>query len=136
MASVEQVEQAIAQDEEVVDIVIYQKSGEPYAGPDGKPCTWGVVGKESKRYTQAVDAVHRQAGRPGYKITPESTRNVRVSLALGGSVRWSGWTDNAGKALEFSAENARKFLKSADILQQVEDGIGAHAAFFAKLSAS
>lgn len=136
MASLEQVESAIAQDEEIVDVVIVQKNGDPYLGPDGKPCTWGVVGRESRSYQQAADAIARRASRPGYKITPETTREARLALALGASRRWSGWTDKAGKELPFSPEDARKFLKSSDILEQVEAGISAHAAFFAKLSAS
>lgn len=125
----------VAQDEKPVEVTVYQKNGDPYLGPDDRPCIISVVGSESKQYRAARDKLTRKflRGRQS-KMEPADLRNNRVEQAAAAVVGWSGWTAHG---LEFPAtpENVRILLNQADhILEQVEAGINSHADFFTNSS--
>ena len=142
MADITKVKEQVAQDEEVVDVAILQKDGEPFRAGDGvTESTIGVVGTESKRYIaernrQTQQAIRASRRRGGNEPTPEELHGKRVSLAAAAVVRWSGW-ESDGKDWPCTPENVRALLASSiDILEQVEDAIERHARFFAKRLAS
>jgi hypothetical protein len=124
----------VAQDEEVVDIPIFQKNGDPYLGLDGEPSTIGVVGTESKQYMAAEDA-HRKRlfsmmrKRGGQAIDPTVARQEDIKVVLAACVRWSGW-DDGKKDLPFTTEAVRELLQFRHIFDQVKAGIDGHADFF------
>lgn len=143
MADITQVREQVAQDEEVIDIPIVQKNGEPFLAKDGTtPATIGVVGSESKRYIAERDRQTKQLIRQNRRrggnteTTPDELRANRVAMAAAAVVRWNGWESN-GEPWPCEPENVKALLgSSADILEQVEDGIERHARFFALRSAS
>jgi hypothetical protein len=136
VADIQQIEQQVAQDEESVEVTIFQKDGSPYLAADNKtPATISVIGKESRRYTQALDALTRKMTRPGYKTTPESIRSNRIAVAAAAVVGWSGW-EKDGKPWSCDPDNVRALLRAEHVLEQVEAGIAGHADFFAKRSQS
>jgi hypothetical protein len=136
MANIQDVEQQVAQDEEVADITIYQKDGTPYLGADGKPATIGVLGAEAKRYRLARDTATRKLIRGGKaKLEPEDIWKSRIDQAVAGVVRWSGWEHN-GQPWPCEPANVAKLLQAEHILVQVEAGVQDHADFFVKPSAS
>ena len=126
------IKKAVAQDENAVDITIYQKDDQPYTAADGKtPVTIKVVGSESRQYRAAKDSQMKKMMRlRGRKLEPDDIRRNRVELAASAIVGWNGF-ESSGIPFPFSPENARLLLTQADhILEQVEDGIAGHADFF------
>lgn len=126
----------IAADEEVADVTITQKSGEPYLAADGTPATIGVVGSESKQYRLGRDKITRKLTRMGrVRFEPEDIRKNRVEQAAAAVVRWHGWEMN-GKDWPCTPENVKLLLAYDHILEQVEYAIASHADFFGKPSGS
>jgi hypothetical protein len=134
MADIGEVAAAVEQDEEVADIPIYQKNGDPYLGADGSPSTVGVIGSESKEYNRALDKIARKGMRRGVP-SAEETRDRRIDLAAAAVKRWSGW-ESGGKPFDFSPKNVKHLLGAQHILEQVEAGISRHADFFERGSPS
>jgi hypothetical protein len=119
---------AIAEQPET--IVILQRDGEPYRGPDGNPCTISFVGKDSKRGIATRDVVLRRMSKlsKDKQGNPREWQRNRVDQAAGLVVDWSGWT-NGGEVAEPSPENVRALLGTLEhVLEQVEAGIAAHGA--------
>jgi hypothetical protein len=136
MADLEVVATNVAQSEQVVTITIYQPNEEPYKGPDGKDVTISVVGKESKAYIDAENAIVRRASKQRRQASVvDNMRQNRIDLAAACITGWSGW-ESGGKPFPFTTENAKKLLGTRHILEQVEQAIGEHAANFTKTSTS
>lgn len=134
MASIQDIEKQVAQDEEVVDLAILQKNGDPYMGDDGSPSTIGVLGSEAKKYRLARDEQTRKLIRGGKgKLTIEENYKARIDTAAAAVVRWHGWEED-GKTLPCSPEHIVKVLKHEHILVQVEMAIRDHTDFFLKSS--
>lgn len=136
MASIAEIQDAVKQENEVVDVPIYQRNGEPYVGLDGEPSTIGVVGAESDKYRQAQQKHLRKLtkGRRRNR-TVEEALAARVDLAAQAVVRWSGW-DDGKKDMDCTPENVRTVLGVDHILIQVEEGIEEHQRFFSSASTS
>lgn len=126
----------VEQDEQVADIPIYQKNGEPYTALDGKTqSTVGVLGTESREYRKAKDAISREHLRTRRAtLTPEDIRANRVRLAAAVVKRWNGWDDGKTE-LPLTPENLNQLLAVDHILEQVEEGRESHARFFTNASA-
>lgn len=136
MADLAQVEAQVQKDEEVVDVPMFQKNGDPYLGSDGKQSTIGVVGSESKQYVQQRDKLtQRMIRRQQTKTTPKDLREQRIEQASSAVVRWSGWEDK-GKPWPCEINNVRALLKHDHVLEQVESGIHQHSDFFEARSRS
>lgn len=132
MADLNDIKQAAAQDEEIVDLEMHDRDGNPYLAPDGTPATFGIRGRESKAVKQARDAVQRRLLRDRRTtLTPEDVRKNRVQIASAAVVRWHGWTAG-GNDLPFTPENLAALLQIDHLLDQVEEGVGGHSSFFAK----
>lgn len=130
MAELAQVEAQVQKDEEVVDVPIFQKNGDPYLGSDGKQSTVGVLGSESRRYVAQRDKLtQRLIRRQQTKTTPKDLRDQRIEQAASVVIRWSGWEAD-GKPWSCDPENVRALLKHDHILEQVETGIHQHSDFF------
>ena len=140
MASIGDIKQVVAQDEEGAEIPIYQKSGEPYMGLDGEPSVFIVVGTESKQYRAAKRAhlarLHKRARRrSGTTAPPEEMERDALELVAASVIGFRGWDD--GKAeLAFTPDNVRALLAFDHIFDQVNVGIQAHADFFSASSRS
>ena len=140
MASLTEIKKVVAQDEEEVDIPIYQKDGEPYLGLDGEQSTFTVVGTESKRYRAAKRAhlmkLTKRARRRGGAVSPpeeiEADARALVAAAVTG---FKGWDDGKTE-LEFSPENVDAFLCVDHIFEQVNLGVHGHADFSSASSGS
>lgn len=129
--------QEVAKDEEIVDIPIFAKSGEPYLARDGSQCTIGVIGSESGDFRKAEDAISRKALRPGRRTTPDDLREQRIAQHAACVKRWHGWEDEHDAEIPCTPENVKTFLGAAGhVLDQVVAGIHGHASFFANSSSS
>lgn len=130
-------QQEVAKDEEIVDIPIFAKNGEPYLAKDGTPCTIGVVGSESKAYRQAEDAQSRKNLRTTRRTTPADLRENRISLNAACVRRWHGWEDEQDAEIPCTPDNVKMLLSAAEhVLDQVTQGITGHASFFVTPSSS
>lgn len=136
MADFAKVQEQIKQDEEVVDVPIFQKNGQPYLGADGSQSTIGVLGAESRKAQVARDSLTQRMirSRAG-KMTPKDLRQNRIDQAAAVVVRWSGW-EHEGKPWPCEPENVKAVLSADHILEQVEEGIARHADFFGNSSSS
>lgn len=128
-----QLDSIIAQDEEGVVTVIYQKNDEPYLAPDGSPCTMTLVGAEAKRVTKATEAVQRRLGRRGKQ--EDAVTQMRVERAIAAVIGWHGWTAGDQPAA-CTPENLRIVCRAQHILVQIETARDGHADFFATPSPS
>lgn len=130
------IKEIVASDEVVKDVTIYQKSGEPYLGLDGKPSTMGIVGSESQSYRDEKAALTRdalQAGRRSRMNDKDVTTN-RIRLAACCVKRWSGWDDGTND-LPCTRDNVMALVGAADhILEQVEEAREGHARLFTNSS--
>lgn len=136
MASINDVEQAVKRDEEVVDLTIYDKQGDPYLAADGSEATIGVLGSESAAYRKAEARASRRIVKARRtRLKDEDIRVHRIDRATAAVVRWHGWEDGK-KALDCTPENVKRLLAFDHILEQVETGIQEHASFFAASSGS
>lgn len=130
-------QQEVAKDEEVIDVTIFGKNGEPYTAKDGSPSTIGVVGAESKRFRQAENAISRKNLRNHRPTTPDDLRAQRLKQHAACVVRWHGWEDENDAELPCTPENVEAVLGAADhVLDQVVAGVQGHASFFAQRSSS
>jgi hypothetical protein len=107
------------QDEEVVDVVIRDRSNQPYLAKDGSKATIGVFGSESATYKKRRLDADRKAARSGEIL---STLEIRRLNAACGIARWHGW-EAGGEPLACNLENVAKVLAFDHILYQVEGGI-------------
>lgn len=127
----------VAKDEEIIDVTIYRKDGEPYLAADGTPATIGVVGSEAKDYRRAEDAISRRMLRMGRRSTPDDLRENRIAQHAACVRRWHGWEDDYDADVPCTPENVKTLLGAAEhILDQVVAGVIGHASFFAKSSSS
>lgn len=124
-----QLDSIIAQDEEGVDTIIYDKNEEPYRAPDGSPCTMTILGAESKRVTKATETVQRRFGRRGKQ--ENAVQEMRVERAIAAVTRWHGWTAGERPA-DCTPENLRQTCRALHILIQIEAARDGHADFFVK----
>jgi len=136
---IQEIAAIVENDNEGVEVQIYQRDEAPYLAADGSPCTITVVGAESDRYKAAKRAQSRRLmkrARSGGRITPEESEAEAVTLCAAAVVAWHGWEDAAGKDLPCTPENVRLVLAYDHIFEQVQAGIMGHAAFFASKSDS
>lgn len=127
------IEAEIAQDENIVDIPIYQKNGEQYTAKDGTPSTIGIVGSDSKSVKAARNTVQRRMLRLGRKAEPADLLKNRLIIAKAAGRRWTGW-ELGDTPAPYSEDNLAKLLTAEHILAQVEAGIDGHADFFSAAS--
>jgi hypothetical protein len=129
--------QIVGQDEEGVEVVIYQRSGDPYLAPDGSECTMTFVGSESKRYRDAERRQQRRlfkrARTRSVDITPEETEAEAVELAAAACIDWHGW-ELDGKTAPCEPDNVKAVLRYKHIFEQANAAIQGHAAIFAAKS--
>lgn len=131
-----QLDDVIAQDDQGVEQIIYQKNGEPYRGLDGMPSTITFVGTESQRVRAALEANDRRGLRMRrQQLTPDDMRENRLSVAIAGAIAWRGW-DDGKQDIPCTPENLRRLFRADHILQQAEQHITRHADFFANSSKS
>lgn len=133
MAKLELIREQVAQDENIIDLPIYQKDGQPYLAADGvTPSTIGIFGSESKSIHDAKQAIQRVfLASPKTRLDPSDVFENRVALAAAGVARLTGWEGDDDQPMPYSRENAVVLISSADhILEQVEEGIKRHAAVF------
>lgn len=133
---ISKIKDEVAKDEEGATVTVYQKNGDPYLAADGTtPCTFTVVGDESKRVRQAKDRQTKRVLRDRQReIEPGDLRTNRIELAAAGLIDWSGW-ESDGQPVPCTADNAKTLLGSADhLLEQAEEAIRRHARFFVERS--
>lgn len=129
MADINEIDAQVAQDEEVVDIPIYQKNGEPYLAKDGSQSTIGVTGEDAKRYVTMQGTIQRRMIRQRRTPDDSDVQRNRVDQAAAGVGRWHGW-EAGDQPFPYSPDNVKALLSKAHILKQVEAGIAGHADFF------
>lgn len=137
MADILSIQNEVAQDEQGVTDVVYQKSNDPYLAPDGvTPCTITVLGSDAKAVRLAKDAVQRkllQSRRA--KLEPADILQNRIEIAAAAVLDWFGWT-SGDTPFPCTRENVRILLSAEHILVQVESLIDRHASFFAGKSSN
>lgn len=130
MADISTIEAQVAKDEEIADIPIYQKNGDPYLAADGSPATIGVTGTDAKRYVAMQATIQRRMlNQRRAKLEPADIQRNRIDQASSGVGRWHGW-ENGDQPLDATPENVKGLLRVSHILDQVEAGIAAHSDFF------
>ena len=134
MANIKDIEAARKQEDEVVEVPIYDRAGEPYTAKGGEQATIGVVGKESTEYRKA-EARRTRALLKARRAqrTEQDVLNGRIDLAGACVKRWSGWEDG-GKEWPCTPENVAELLTVPHILEQIEDAIEGHQRFFRSAS--
>ena len=126
MASITELEQQVKEDDEILDVPIYKRNGEPYLGPDEKVATIGVIGSESRKFKADRERAVRKLSRSGREV---SSLEMRIAGAACAVKRWHGWMDGE-EAADLTPENLKRVLTVEHILQQVEAGIDRRAVFF------
>lgn len=136
VANLKDIRKAVEQQDELVDIPIYQPNGEPYLARDGSQSTIGVYGAESKYFKAAQAAQSKkiqQSRKRSFTFAEQEQAKRELAAAVTG--RWHGWED--GKVdLPCTPENAAVLYEVDHILAQVEVGIYRHSDFFSSASAS
>lgn len=129
---------AVAKDEEGVVVPIVGKDGEEYTALDGSPVTITVVGAEAKRIRDARTVQTKRVLRQQRtRLDVEDLRTNRIELAAAGVIAWHGWEDDNDQPIACTPENVKAVLAAAEhVLDQVEQGIQRHAAFFGPSSTS
>lgn len=127
------VAEIVAQSEQARTFTVNRPDGEPYTSDlDGRVSTISHVGKESKRYRAAKDAVmRRNLKMRKLRLDPLELRENRVILAAATVTGWDGWEFGEQPA-ELSGDNLRVILEHDHILEQLEESIEGHADFFGK----
>lgn len=123
-----QLDSIIAQDEEGVVTVFYDKNDDPYLAPDGTPCTMTILGAEAKRVAKATEKAQRKIGRDRGK-QENAIQFMRVERAIAAVTDWHGWTAGDQPAA-CTPENLRIACKAQHILVQIEAARDGHADFF------
>lgn len=130
----------VAASEQPTTVTIYMPSGEPYLGPDGKPCTITHTGKESKAFVAGREAIQRRMLRQRKtKLEPADLQRNRIDQAAAPVTAWSGWTeDDEVTPAALNTANLHSLLSVEHILEQLEESIEAHgsADFFTSSSPS
>lgn len=135
VADLSAIQEAVKQEDEAVDVVIYDRAEQPYTSTvDGSESTIGVVGTESARYQKALAKRLRASVRAGKRNRSDrEIMEARVELAASAVVRWSGW-EMHGTPWPCTPENVRELLGTPHILAQVEEAIEGHQRFFRSAS--
>lgn len=116
----------VALSEEPKTVIIYQPSGEPYRGSDGKPSTITHTGPESAAYRAAKDkGLRRQLRARRTKMEPEDVLRSRIELAAAPVTAWTGW-ENGTTAAECTPQNVQALLRVEHILTQLEESVASH----------
>jgi hypothetical protein len=138
MADFRTAQQSVQQDENVVDIPIFQKNGDPYLAADGTTqCTVGVVGAESRAARHAERTARQryvrmlQTGGVVATTDDEEQESVEIEKTAACVVRWFGWTDGDSE-YPCTPDNVRQLLAVPHIHTQVAAGVAKHAGFFAR----
>lgn len=133
---IDQLKDAVAQDEEGAVVTINDPDGNPYTAADGSDVTMTVLGSQSKARRKAEDAAAQSLARAGRSaFEPDAMRARRLNLVAACVTGWSGWEDEAGQPIPFSRENIKAVFAVDDrILTQVEAAIERHGFFLAKNS--
>lgn len=117
-------------------VEITGRDGNPLPAPDGSACTISVFGSESQVYRREKEAISRAfLQRRQTKIEPQDLLNNRIRAAAAAVASWHGFESN-GQPAPCTPTNVRAVLAHEWILEQVEQGIEAHASFFTNSSAS
>ncbi len=131
---IDQLKEAVAQDEVGAVIVIEDPNGVPYTAADGSEVTMTVVGSQSRARRKAEDAavqVLQRSGRAG--LHPDAARARRLNLVASCVIDMHGWEDEAGQPIPFNAANVKAIFAADDrITAQVESAIERHDFFLAK----
>jgi hypothetical protein len=133
---ISELQQEVAAAEDAAEVTMLKQNGDEYTGSNGEPTVWGILGSDSKRYRDAdIKQTRKQWKRPG-KRTPEQWLADRIELAASAVAWWTNVEDDDGNAIECSPANVIAILKAApiNVLTQVEEAIGSHAARFTKSS--
>lgn len=125
--------------EEGHTFTVLKRNKEPLLAADGSEVTLTVVGKESKRYRKAQDAITQRNLRRqrSDKLTAQELWKRRLELAAACIIGWHG-LEADGVPAELTRENVTMALESRDskgdptyaLLVQCEQEIEGHADFF------
>lgn len=128
----------LAQEEEGVELPIFQKNGEPYLSLEGKPSTITVVGGDSKRVVASNRrSVQRRLNRSSTKkMTPVELEAFAMEADVAGVISWYGWDDGTEETECTPANVKLVFINAPHIQRQVHDGVEAHSDFIAEPSRS
>jgi hypothetical protein len=120
------VEKQIAKDEEGLVVPIYQRTGKPYVGKDGKQSTLTMLGSESKRYRKALDEYYKSVAESPTEVSDQDLVIGKVAV---GCIGWSGWEDG-DKDLPCTFENVSALLSLGHVLVQAQNGLMRSKDFF------